>query len=296
MLVVADQRARRIGRQRRLAGARQAEEHRRVAGRPDIGRAVHRHHALLRQQVVERGEHRLLHLAGIGGAADQHDHAGEVDGDHRLAQRAVAGRIGPKRRQVDDRHLGHEALELVRLRPDQQVADEQRMPGIFGDDARAQAVIAVGAADQILDEQVARRQHARGNRRAARRNAPATSARLLSHQTLDAVNASRTMYLSFGERPVWLPVSAASAPWAVSRASPRRIACSVSAAAAEIVVDAARCRETGGNYSAGRIALSGLVHALPLLRLPADRARRRRWPGPRAYHPQNRNIVWISNH
>ncbi len=33
MLVVADQRARRIGRKRRLAGARQAEEHRRVAVR-----------------------------------------------------------------------------------------------------------------------------------------------------------------------------------------------------------------------------------------------------------------------
>ena len=95
MLVVADQRARRIGRQRRLAGARQAEEDRRVAVRPDIGRAMHRHDALCRQQVVERGEHRLLHLAGIGGAADQHDHAREVDGDHRFG---AACRGAPDRR------------------------------------------------------------------------------------------------------------------------------------------------------------------------------------------------------
>src|SRR3546814_10784081 len=71
MLVVADQRTRGIGRQRRLAGAREAEEDRGVAVRPDIRRTVHRHHALYGEPIVEDAEYRLLHLAGIGGAADQ---------------------------------------------------------------------------------------------------------------------------------------------------------------------------------------------------------------------------------
>jgi hypothetical protein len=75
MLVVADQRAFRIGRKRCLAGSRKAEEHGGVAIGPDIGRAMHRHDALGGKQVVERGEHRLLHFAGIGSAADQNQSA-----------------------------------------------------------------------------------------------------------------------------------------------------------------------------------------------------------------------------
>src|SRR5207244_12356313 len=42
MLVVADEPPLGIGRQRRLAGARQAEEERGIVARPDVGRAVHR--------------------------------------------------------------------------------------------------------------------------------------------------------------------------------------------------------------------------------------------------------------
>src|SRR4051794_19273971 len=44
-LVVADQRAVRIGRQRGLAGAGEAEEQRAVAVLADVRRAMHRHHA-----------------------------------------------------------------------------------------------------------------------------------------------------------------------------------------------------------------------------------------------------------
>ena len=46
MFIVADQRALGIGRERGLAGAGEAEEHRGIAVGADIGRAVHRHHAL----------------------------------------------------------------------------------------------------------------------------------------------------------------------------------------------------------------------------------------------------------
>src|SRR5690606_5921642 len=94
MLVVAKERARRIRRQRRLAGSREPEEDRRVAVRPDIGRAVHGHDTAFRQQVVERREYRLLHLAGIAASADQHDHAGEVDGDDGLGTCTMARRVG----------------------------------------------------------------------------------------------------------------------------------------------------------------------------------------------------------
>ena len=83
MLVVADEGAVRIGRERRLAGAGEAEEDRRVAVAAGVGRAMHRHDLLRRQEVVEDGEHRLLHLARIARAADQHDLAREVAGDDR---------------------------------------------------------------------------------------------------------------------------------------------------------------------------------------------------------------------
>ena len=108
MLVVADERAVRIGGERRLAGAGEAEEDRRIAVLAGVGRAMHRHHLFRRQQVVEDGEHRFLHLARIARAADQHDLAREVAGDDRLASRAMALGVGAKRRQVDDRQLGDE--------------------------------------------------------------------------------------------------------------------------------------------------------------------------------------------
>ena len=123
MLVIADQGARGIGRQGGLAGARQAEEDRRVIVVADIGRAMHRHHALGRQQVVEIGEDRLLHLAGIGGAADQHDLLGEIHRDHGLAAAAVALGIGAEAGQVDDGEFGEVAQDVFLRRADQQVAE-----------------------------------------------------------------------------------------------------------------------------------------------------------------------------
>ena len=118
VLVVADQRAVRVGRQRGLAGAGQAEEQRAVAVRPDIGRAVHRHDVLRRQIEVERGEHRLLHLAGVRRAADQHDLAGEIDRHHGVGAFAAAVTlgVGPERRQIDDGEFGDETSRARRAR------------------------------------------------------------------------------------------------------------------------------------------------------------------------------------
>jgi len=154
MLVVADQRALRVGRKRGLTGTGKAEEDGRVTLRADIGRAVHRHDTLGRQHVIECREDRLLHFAGVGRAADQNDAVGEVAGDDRFRTAAVAGRIGAEARQVDDGQLGLEVVKRRTLRTDQQVTDEQRMPGKLGDDTGRQLVLGIGATDQVLDEQV----------------------------------------------------------------------------------------------------------------------------------------------
>src|SRR3546814_7706674 len=73
-------------------------------------------------------EYRLLHLAGIGGAADQHELLGEIDRDHRLAARAMLRGIGTKARQVDDRIFAVERREFGRGRAAEQGTDELAVP------------------------------------------------------------------------------------------------------------------------------------------------------------------------
>src|SRR5690606_29756049 len=73
---------------------------------------------------------------------------------YRLCAGAVTGRISLEGRNVDDRHLRDEGLELFLRRTDQEIADEQRMPGVLGDDADRQLVLRIGAAAQILYEEV----------------------------------------------------------------------------------------------------------------------------------------------
>ena len=115
---------------------------------------MHRHHAFGRQIVVERREHRLLHLAGIEAAADQ-DHAlGEIERDHGFGAHAVALRIGLEGRQAEDGEIRHVGGKLARLGADQQRADEQRVPGQLGEDARLDAVLRIGAAIEVLREKL----------------------------------------------------------------------------------------------------------------------------------------------
>ncbi|MNT05893.1 hypothetical protein D3C72_1405380 [compost metagenome] len=151
MLVIADQRARRIGRQRGLAGAGQAEEHGGITFWTDIGRAMHGHDALGRQEIIEDCEDRLLVFTGIGGAADEDKTIGEIAGDDGFRTNAVTVRIGLEARQVDDGELLFETRQFFLLRSDKKVANEQRMPGKLGDDAGRQSVFLIGAADQVLN-------------------------------------------------------------------------------------------------------------------------------------------------
>ena len=151
MLVIADQRAAGIGGKGGLPRARQAEEDRALAVRADIGRTVHRHHALRRQQVVEQAEHALLHLARILGVADQDELFGDADRDHRVAAAAVPFRVRLEAGQVDDGIFGREAGQFFRRRAYQQGADEQVVPGHLGDDAHVEAVFGLRAAEQVGD-------------------------------------------------------------------------------------------------------------------------------------------------
>ncbi|QTK80153.1 hypothetical protein AT6N2_C2567 [Agrobacterium tumefaciens] len=150
VLVIADQRACRIGRQRCLAGAGEAEEDGGIALRTDIRRAMHRHDALGGQQVVQNREDRLLIFAGIARTTDQNETLGQVAGDNRFRAATVAHRISLEARQIDDGKLLAEAIKRLALRPDQQITDEKRMPGKLGDDAGRQCVLLIGAADQVL--------------------------------------------------------------------------------------------------------------------------------------------------
>ena len=150
MLVVADENARRIRRERGFAGAGQAEKHGCVARLIGIGRTVHRHDLGFGQHEIEIGEHRFFHFTGIGGAADQHDLAGEITGDNGFGAAAVTLRVCFEGGQVDNREVGHKAGQFIGCGADQQIADEQRMPGIFSDNTRLDAVGRVGAAKQIL--------------------------------------------------------------------------------------------------------------------------------------------------
>ena len=153
VLVVANQLALGVARQRRLARARQAEEQRGVAGGADVGRAVHGQHAAKRQQVVQDREDCLLVLAGVAGAANQHFAGGEVDRHRHVRAGAVPGRIGLERRRHEHRELRFKGGQVPGGRDDEEVAHEQALPRQFLDEADRQAVLGIRAGVEILHEE-----------------------------------------------------------------------------------------------------------------------------------------------
>ena len=198
----------------------------------DVRRAVHRHDASERQQVVQDAEDRLLDLARVARAGDEHEPLGEVERDDASRAGAVARGIGLERRRVDDRELRRVRRRGVGARvDDEQVAREQVVPRVLGDDADRQAVRRVGAGVAVLDVELAVRRAIPRDRGAARRTAPASIGRFTLPQAMCAsLDGSRTRNLSFGERPVWWPVRQTSGPSAAIAPSSRRTASSYSAA------------------------------------------------------------------
>ena len=133
MLVVADQLARGVGRERGLAGTGEAEEERRIAIRADVGGAVHGQHALQRKQEIEHREDGLLDLAAVTGAADDGQPLGKVDEDEGLGAGAVDDGGGLERGRADHGELGRVALEFIgALDLHEHVACEQAVPGLLG--------------------------------------------------------------------------------------------------------------------------------------------------------------------
>ncbi len=63
--------------------------------------------SLGRQHVVEIAEHRLLDLAGVFGAADQHQLLGEIDEDEGVGTDAVDLVLREEMRRVQDGEIGH---------------------------------------------------------------------------------------------------------------------------------------------------------------------------------------------
>ena len=111
---------------------------------------MHRKHTLGRQEIVECGEDRLLDLAGVAGSADDHDPAAEVDQDEGFAVRAITLRLGHHRRQRHDREVRLEVHQLVRGRPDEQVASEKAVPRELRDDPHPQPKARVRARKHVL--------------------------------------------------------------------------------------------------------------------------------------------------
>ncbi len=116
---------------------------------------MHGHHALAGQDVVQKREHRLLVLAGIGGVADQDQLLLEVEGDHGFRPAAVALRVRLEARAVDDGEFGDEIVQLLARRTAQEVADEKAVPGKLGHHAHIEPVLRIRAAEKILHEVVA---------------------------------------------------------------------------------------------------------------------------------------------
>ncbi len=153
--VIAEQAAARVGGQRGLAGARQAEEQRRIPLGTDVGRAVQAQDTVHGQRVVQVGEHRPLDLAGIGRVADKSQPLAEAQRDEGLRRGAVDLRRALERGDAQNGEVGSEVTLFVdRFGRGEKVAGEQAVPGQLGDHADGQTMIGIGARVDVLDEHV----------------------------------------------------------------------------------------------------------------------------------------------
>ena len=96
----------------------------------------------------------------------------EVDQDDRLAARAVALGVGLEAGRVDDGEVGHEADQVLRAGPDEQVVAEDAGPGRLGVGAHRAPLARIGADEAVLHEQLALEHVVDDALRAARRSAP----------------------------------------------------------------------------------------------------------------------------
>lgn len=152
VLIVTDQSALGVSRERGLAGARQAEEDGDVSVLALVGGRVQGEDVVLDGHLEEEdGEDALLHLTSVLCAEDDHFLLGKVDGDG--SRRSHACRVAIRREgaSVVDDIVGVEVLQLLLGGPDQHVAHEEGMVGAGADNAHADAVALVPAGKAIDD-------------------------------------------------------------------------------------------------------------------------------------------------
>ncbi|GIX63970.1 uncharacterized protein BcabD6B2_34050 [Babesia caballi] len=160
VLVVADELARRVRRQRRLAGAGEPEEQRHVAARADVARRVQRQQALERHQVHHEREDALFHLARILRPQNHHLHPLVAQADGRRARNALGVAVAREGARVVEHEVRLEGAQLLRGRLDQQVLHKERVVRARADDPHADAVlrvpsgVGVGDVDALLQVDV----------------------------------------------------------------------------------------------------------------------------------------------
>src|SRR5690606_8263155 len=95
---------------------------------------------------------RLLDLTRVLSAADE-DHAlREVDDDERVGARPIPLRVGVEVRHRDDGEVRLFEGRSVARTLDEEVADEEAVPGKLGDDPYPEAIRRVGADVAVLHE------------------------------------------------------------------------------------------------------------------------------------------------
>ena len=155
VFVIPDQLPRRVGRQGRLSGSGQSEEHRRLPGlRIHIGRAVHRQHIVFhRQHVIHDRKYGFLNLSRIAGSGNDDEMGLVIDDNRRFRMNAVLLRIAfePRHRQDGEIRLAV-FLQLFLRRTNQQVVDEQVLPRFLVDNPNFPGVLAVCTGKTIENE------------------------------------------------------------------------------------------------------------------------------------------------
>ena len=152
MLIITDKLPVRIRRKRCLAGTRKSKEQRRTAICADIGRAVHRQDAFLRQNIVHHRENGLLHLTSITAATNEHHLFIEIQDDERLGMRMIQFRLSQYARHADD-GKARQGLRLC-LRFDEKLLDKKMLPGLLIDELHLQPIVRVGTGIDIRNIQL----------------------------------------------------------------------------------------------------------------------------------------------
>ena len=106
-----------------------------------------------RQQEIHHAEDRLLHLAGIRRAANEHDVPGEVGENECAGTGAISFRFGVKLRRGDHGKFGNVRSEFTLSGLDEELLYEERVPGVLRDDADRQLIRGGGTGKKIEHKQ-----------------------------------------------------------------------------------------------------------------------------------------------